>query len=125
MDLTGSTATIPCISVMMEDGEYLIRQLEKDPEMTISFPKDLTPLPSQFAGQMSDFSSWGVAPDLSLEPDITAPGGNVVSIITVALIFSTYIPKLFGAGNGQMWAFCVALYVIGYVFMTVCKKKNG
>ena len=81
MDLTGSTATIPCISVMMEDGEYLIRQLEKDPEMTISFPKDLTPLPSQFAGQMSDFSSWGVAPDLSLEPDITAPGGNVYSTI--------------------------------------------
>ena len=55
----------------------------------------------------------------------TAPGGNAVSIITVALIFSTYIPKLFGAGNGTMWAFCVALYVIGYVFMTVCKKKNG
>ena len=55
----------------------------------------------------------------------TAPGGNVVSIITVAIIFCTYIPKLFGAGNGQMWAFCVALYVIGFVFLNVCKKKNG
>lgn len=55
----------------------------------------------------------------------TAPGGNVVSVITVVAIFSTYIPKLFGAGNGQMWAFCVALYVIGYVFMNVCKKKNA
>ncbi len=81
MDLTGSTATIPCISVMLEDGEYLIQQLEKDPAFTISFPKDLTPLPSQFAGQISDFSSWGVAPDLSLEPDITAPGGNIYSTI--------------------------------------------
>ena len=55
----------------------------------------------------------------------TAPGGNVVSIITVALIFCTYIPKLFGAGNGQMWAFCVALYIIGFIFLNVCKKKNG
>ena len=55
----------------------------------------------------------------------TAPGGNVVSIITVAIIFCTYIPKLFGAGNGQMWAFCVALYVIGFIFLNVCKKKNG
>lgn len=59
------------------------------------------------------------------EDAFTAPGGNVVSIITVALIFSTYIPKLFGAGNGTMWAFCVGLYVVGYIFMTVCKKKNG
>ena len=81
MDLTGSTATIPCISVMMADGEYMIEQLQNNPDFTISFPKDLTPLPSQFAGQISDFSSWGVAPDLSLEPDITAPGGNIYSTI--------------------------------------------
>lgn len=81
MDLTGSTATIPCISVMLEDGEYLIEQLQNNPDFTISFPKDLTPLPSQFAGTISDFSSWGVAPDLSLEPDITAPGGNIYSTI--------------------------------------------
>lgn len=81
MDLTDCAATIPCVSVMMEDGEYLIAQLENNPDFTISFPKDLTPLPSQFAGQISDFSSWGVAPDLSLEPDITAPGGNIYSTV--------------------------------------------
>ncbi len=81
MDLTDCTAGIPCVSVMLEDGEYMISQLEKNADFTISFPKDLTPLPSQFAGQISDFSSWGVAPDLSLEPDITAPGGNIYSTI--------------------------------------------
>ncbi len=81
MDLTDCKATIPCISIMLEDGEYLIEQLEKNPDFTMSFPKDLTPIPSEFAGQMSDFSSWGVAPDLSLEPDITAPGGNIYSTI--------------------------------------------
>ena len=81
MDLTDCTATIPCVSIMQADGELLIAGMEKDPEFTVSFPKDLTPLPSQFAGQISDFSSWGVAPDLSLEPDITAPGGNIYSTV--------------------------------------------
>ena len=28
---------------------------------------------------MSDFSSWGVTPELTLKPDITAPGGNIKS----------------------------------------------
>ena len=81
MDLTGCTATIPCISVEMEAGEYIAAQLEQNPDFTISFPKDLTPMASPYAGMMSDFSSWGVAPDLSLEPDITAPGGNIYSTI--------------------------------------------
>ena len=81
MDLTDCKATIPCISIMIQDGEYLIEQINADPNFTISFPKDLTPIPSEFAGEISDFSSWGVAPDLSLEPDITAPGGNIYSTI--------------------------------------------
>ena len=31
-------------------------------------------------GTMSDFSSWGVPGDLSLKPEITAPGGNIFSL---------------------------------------------
>ena len=30
---------------------------------------------------MSDFSSWGVPGDLSLKPEITAPGGNIYSTL--------------------------------------------
>ena len=81
MDLTDCTAQIPCISITMEDGALLIAELEKDPGLKISFPEGLTALPSLQAYQMSDFSSWGVAPDLSLEPDITGPGGNIYSTI--------------------------------------------
>ena len=81
MDLTDCKATIPCVSIMLEDAQKLLAELEKNPGLTMRFSYDLTPLPSQFAGQMSDFSSWGVAPDLTLEPDITAPGGNVYSTI--------------------------------------------
>ena len=30
---------------------------------------------------MSDFSSWGVTPDLKLKPEITAPGGDIYSTL--------------------------------------------
>ncbi|MBQ7873691.1 MAG: S8 family serine peptidase, partial [Oscillospiraceae bacterium] len=79
MDLTGNTLSIPCISITMADGDYLVSALAEDPEFTISFPTDVTPMPSETAYEMSDFSSWGTAPDLTLEPDITAPGGNIYS----------------------------------------------
>ena len=81
MDLTDCTADIPCISITMADGEYLLAAMEKDAGVTVSFPTDLAPIPNVSAYTMSDFSSLGVAPDLTLEPDITAPGGNIYSTI--------------------------------------------
>ena len=30
---------------------------------------------------MSDFSSWGVSPDMRLKPEVTAPGGNIYSSV--------------------------------------------
>lgn len=87
MDLTDYTSddtvpVIPCISVTMEDGEFLAASSQADEAFTVSFPKETAALPSLTAYEMSDFSSWGIAPDLSLEPDITAPGGNIYSTIT-------------------------------------------
>ena len=81
MDLTGTTATIPAICITLEGGEYLVSALAEDPEMTVSFPEDLAPLPNLDGYTMSDFSSWGVTPELILEPDITAPGGNIYSTV--------------------------------------------
>ena len=82
MDLTETYVNIPCISIQMDDGQYIVDELVKDPSFQISFPQTPTPVVSPLAGQMSDFSSWGVGPDLSLEPDITAPGGNIYSTLT-------------------------------------------
>ncbi len=81
MDLTGTAATIPAICITLEDGEWLVSALAQDPDMTLAFPMELAPLPNPYAYQMSDFSSWGVTPDLLLEPDITAPGGNIYSTV--------------------------------------------
>ncbi len=82
MDLTDCTSTIPGISITMVDGEHLLSALEADPSVTLTFPTDLIPMANAEGYTMSDFSSWGVTPDLRLEPDLAAPGGNIYSTIT-------------------------------------------
>lgn len=73
-----TNAVLPMIFVSKRDGLYL-RELE---EKKISVSTDYAEvLVSDKGGQMSDFSSLGVAPDLTLKPEITAPGGNVYSAL--------------------------------------------
>lgn len=69
---------IPMVMITKEDGRILRKQENK----TISVSSDYaeyTTTPE--SGKMSDFSSLGVAPDLTLKPEITAPGGNVYSTL--------------------------------------------
>lgn len=61
-----------------------------------------------------------------VQGNFRAPGGNVLSIITVIAIISTYIPKMIGGGNGMMWTFTIVLYAIGGIIMVYyTKKKKG
>ena len=80
MDLTGSTAIIPAVAITMADGDYL-KAAAENADFTVAFPTETTLMPSPLANEMSDFSSWGVAPNLRLEPDITAPGGYIYSTV--------------------------------------------
>ena len=82
MDLTDCVSGIPGISITMADGNYLLTAMEADSTVTLSFPTDLTAMANESGNTMSEFSSWGATPDLRLEPDITAPGGNIYSTIT-------------------------------------------
>lgn len=76
MDLTG--AAIPAIAVTLEEGEILLSKEEK----LLSFSKNYTYFEkSGDAGLLSEFSSWGVTPSLTLKPDITAIGGGVYSTV--------------------------------------------
>ena len=81
MDMTGTTCRTPAAAITMADAAYLIAALEKDPELVITFPQKLDGFPTDLAYTMSDFSSVGPAPDLTLAPDITAPGGNIYSTV--------------------------------------------
>lgn len=86
------------IGIALEDGEKLLAAAV-DGVGTVTFgpasssdynwntPADVekTPwtavMPAYDAGQMSSFSSAGPAPDLSLKPEISAPGGNIISSV--------------------------------------------
>ena len=79
MDMTDCPVTMPCASITMADGAYILSALEEDPDLTLTVGADQALIASDSAYQMSTFSSWGVTPSLTLEPDITAPGGNIYS----------------------------------------------
>lgn len=81
LNLTGGTAVIPCLSISMEAGEQMVAVLEENPDATMFFSEEEDLVDSDDAYKMSIFSSWGVSPDLKLEPDITAPGGMIYSTI--------------------------------------------
>lgn len=66
----GKSDHIPTISISKDDGEMLASR----PSGTMLFSYD-----DQAGPFMSDFSSWGPLPDLTLKPEITAHGGNIMS----------------------------------------------
>ena len=89
MNLTGYTGTAPCVSILKADGdaikaasaktttdagEYYTGSITITKEVGVVNPGD------DFDYTMSEFSSWGVPGDLSLKPEITAPGGNIYSV---------------------------------------------
>lgn len=81
MDMSNGTAVIPSASITIEAGEYLAAAKSENPAATLLFSDVQDILESETAYRMSDFSSWGVSPNLSLEPDVTAPGGNIYSTL--------------------------------------------
>lgn len=65
----------PVVGISLEDGEY-IRSLV---EATWTWTEGVDSFESPTAGLISAFSSYGLAPDLSVKPDIGAPGGDIYS----------------------------------------------
>ena len=65
---------IPVSLITLSSG-----QLMADAETKMMYPTEELGERIAEGGQMSSFSSWGVAPDLKLVPDITGIGGNVYS----------------------------------------------
>lgn len=68
----GNNAKIPAISISKDDGDRMAAH--KTGTLVFDFSNKAGPF-------MSDFSSWGPSPDLSLKPEITAHGGNILSAI--------------------------------------------
>lgn len=69
---------IPIVSISKADGEWLLSLENKTISCSPDYIKQFSDV---YAGRMSDFSSWGVTPDLKIKPEITAPGGNIYSSV--------------------------------------------
>ena len=85
---------LPSCGISLEDGEKLAAAENK----TVTFgptqgtywygnvPTEeqipwVDTFPAADAYTMSDFSSWGPAPNLAIKPEISAPGGNIISSV--------------------------------------------
>lgn len=97
MNLAGYEYDIPVVCITQDDGE-LLRQTFVDGdipyytgELTVS-DKAHVDLYGEKYYTMSGFSSWGIPGDLSLKPEITAPGGNIYSLNGYHLSGNTGLP---------------------------------
>ncbi len=70
---------IPQLFMLKNDGDVLAASLDSDKKVTIDFKGDKETIANPSAGKMSDFSSWGLTPNLDFKPEITAPGGQIMS----------------------------------------------
>ncbi|MBQ7871438.1 MAG: S8 family serine peptidase, partial [Oscillospiraceae bacterium] len=75
---------IPNVFVSLESGLAMAEAAGEDGRgiLYLKGADETANVASAIAGQMSDFSSWGVTPDLQLAPEVTAPGGNIYSTLT-------------------------------------------
>ncbi|MGG3739243.1 S8 family serine peptidase, partial [Aeribacillus pallidus] len=72
---------IPQLFMLKNDGEYLRDQLDAGKKVTVRFNGETQTINNPDAGKMSDFTSWGLTPNLDFKPEITAPGGKILSTL--------------------------------------------
>ena len=89
MDLSGYSYTNPCASISQADADAIrgSSTVQTTSGGTTYYTGKITIIGKEtgFLANseyytMSQFSSWGVPGDLSLKPEITAPGGNIYSL---------------------------------------------
>jgi len=74
--------TIPVVGTDDRLGALLSSELGAGP-VTLAWTAEMAKFPTPTGDRISGFSSYGMSPDLSLKPDIGAPGGNIYSTLPV------------------------------------------
>jgi subtilisin family serine protease len=67
---------VPVVGISLADGNFIRAQAAP---VTMNWTDQQASFPSPTGGLISSFSSYGLSPDLTLKPDIGAPGGNIYS----------------------------------------------
>ncbi|MDU5223942.1 MAG: S8 family serine peptidase, partial [Finegoldia magna] len=70
----------PSVFISNKDGLKLIDLLKDNAQQKINITA-VKSVKNEKGGQMSEFSSWGITPDLRLKPDIAGVGGQIYSTI--------------------------------------------
>lgn len=71
---------IPFMKITQEDGAELETALAENSELGANVAQtDKEEGPE--VGRATDFTSWGVTPDLEFKPELSAPGGNILSTL--------------------------------------------
>ncbi len=78
----GAPITIPVVNSSGAQGNLIDVRLDSGP-VTMTWTKNVARFPTATDNQISLFSSFGLAADLSLKPDLGAPGGFIYSTIPV------------------------------------------
>jgi lactocepin len=78
---TSPEIKIPQLFMLKTDGDLFKAELDKGTVVSIEFQGDQVTAVNPTANQMSSFTSWGVTPNLDFKPEITAPGGNILSTL--------------------------------------------
>jgi hypothetical protein len=76
--------TIPVVAITAGEGALIDSRLAAG-SVTMTWTTQQVSLPNPTANLISSFSSYGLAPDLSLKPDIGAPGGSINSTYPLEL----------------------------------------
>ena len=85
MQINDGGDNIPAVSVSLATGKAMAAAETKTLTVCNADTKEFT-----VDTVMSDFSSWGVTPDLKLKPEITGVGGNIYSATDPAISGSYY-----------------------------------
>jgi hypothetical protein len=76
--------TIPVVAISGTDGAVIDSRLASGP-VTLTWGAGTVTAANPTGGLISSFSSYGLAPDLTLKPDIGAPGGSIWSTYPLEL----------------------------------------
>ena len=77
-----STHTMPTVTITKKEKDALIGAINAADSHSISITNPHAGLTLASTNPtISDFTSWGVTPDLTLKPELAAPGGNIMSAV--------------------------------------------